>query len=185
MKQEKLSERRIAPHSWLCDWVSSNEKRFDNPIDTPSANAYGVLHGSVAYIIPAVLKDELEKAGFSYSDTMEYCRNNQFIDTGWPDEYAKFKQFNGIRKRYIWLHLADTHTPQTAQKSKFCPLRSKSDILHECREDCAWFVEGEDESNCAVLEIAYSLRLIENDTENAAEYLYEIYKNMENANATP
>jgi hypothetical protein len=125
------------------------------------------LHGSVAYIIPAVLKDELEKAGFSYLDTMECCRNNQFIDTGWPDEYAKFKQFNGIRKRYIWLHLADTHAPQTAQKSKFCPLRSKSDILHECREDCAWFVtpEGWEEGCCSIACMASCSNFIAGDLE--------------------
>jgi hypothetical protein len=70
-------------------------------------------------------------------------------------------------------------------RRKMCPMSFASAEPSKCREDCAWFVNGEDESNCAVLEIAYSLRLIENDTENAAESLCEICKNMENANATP
>ena len=185
MKRKNPTEGRIAPYSRLCDWVYSNENRFDSPMDVPSANTYGVLDGTIAYITPYVLMRAVTKAGFSYPATMEYLRNNLLIDTGWPDEYGKFKQFNGVRKRYIWLHLAGKPTPQNAQKSKFCPLRTNSDIPSECRCDCAWFVEGEDESNCAILEIAYSLRLIENDTENAAQSLYEICKNMEDANATP
>ena len=81
---------------------------------------------------------------------------------------------------------SESETPSRIESRKrACPMSFASAKPHKCDENCAWLVKGEDDSNCAVLEIAYSLRLIENDTENAAQSLYEICKNMENANATP
>lgn len=104
--REAVSAGRRA-YDYLCDWVASNVNHFNTDEAAAVGETYGVLEGSMAYIIRGVFDRVLQEAGFSTSATLSYLRSGRLIDvrTGKGKGYTKTKRIGRTTPQCVWLRL--------------------------------------------------------------------------------
>ena len=102
--RETVSAGRRA-YDYLCDWVASNVNHFNTDEITAIGEVYGVLEGSVAYVIRGVFDKVVQDAGYSTSATLSYLRSNKLIETRDGKGYTKTKRIGRTTPQCVWLHL--------------------------------------------------------------------------------
>ena len=92
-------------HRWLLDWVDENQNRFYHDGFTPTGNVYGMWDDMCVYINPKVCREALDEAGFNYTATMSWLRDNGEIATNDPTRFTKTKRLpDGTVTSKIWLY---------------------------------------------------------------------------------
>lgn len=104
--REAVSAGRRA-YDYLCDWVASNVNHFNTDEAVAVGETYGVLEGSMAFIIRGVFDRVLQEAGFSTSATLSYLRSGRLIDvrTSKGKGYTKTKRIGRTTPQCVWLRL--------------------------------------------------------------------------------
>ena len=84
---------------YISDWISANANNFTD------TNAIGQRYGSIedgtAFILPTILREALEKGGFSYRKTMNWLAENDIIQIDPHGKYQIQKKFGGRNCRMV------------------------------------------------------------------------------------
>lgn len=91
-------------YSWLVDWVYENQNHFYHGGNEPIGSTYGMYDEECAYINAKSIRDALDTAGFNYTATMEYLRNQGLLIAN--KGFTKSKRFpDGSATNRVWLKL--------------------------------------------------------------------------------
>ena len=97
--------------SFVEGWVAANRKSFTEFVLV----RYGKLESHKVYIIISVLRDALDKAGFSYDKCMKGFQDRGYIDSfqdgSKKGSYHTQKKINGINNRVVCAHI-DVEPPE-------------------------------------------------------------------------
>ena len=84
---------------YISDWISTNNNYFT---DTSTiGQRYGCIEDGTAFILPTILREALEKGGFSYRKTMNWLAEKQIIQVDPRGKYQIVKKFGGRPVRMI------------------------------------------------------------------------------------
>lgn len=115
--REAVSAGRRA-YDYLCDWVASNVNHFNTDEAAAVGETYGILEGSMAYIIRGVFDRVLQEAGFSEKAVLSYLRNMKLIETG-PKGFTRNKRIGRTSPQCVFLHLEE---PGKLEPDELLPL---------------------------------------------------------------
>ena len=84
---------------YISDWISTNNNYFT---DTSTiGQRYGCIEDGTAFILPTILREALEKGGFSYRKTMNWLAEKQIVQIDPRGKYQIVKKFGGRPVRMI------------------------------------------------------------------------------------
>ena len=107
IRQNELRDVNENAAEFIIDWINTNRQCFDDV----KAQRYGFINDakSMCYIFPSVLREALEKAGFSYRKTMKWLADEGMIETEARADgvivYSKIKKLSGRVYRVISVDL--------------------------------------------------------------------------------
>lgn len=91
-KSDSTSLGREA-YEYLCDWVASNMRHFEQSGTESFGEIYGVIEGGLAFIIRSEFRKVLEARGYDEQVVLNYMRDKRLI-------YVKDKKGFGHTKRF-------------------------------------------------------------------------------------
>lgn len=98
---------------WISDWINANDRCFRENSQT---QRYGYIEEGIAYILPSILREAVEKAGFSYRKTMNWLEERKIMITDNDGKHKTVKQrFGGAACRMIALQLELLQNPPDDQ----------------------------------------------------------------------
>ena len=94
---------------YISDWISANANSFTD------TNAIGQRYGSIedgtAFILPTILREALEKGGFSYRKTMNWLAENDIIQIDPHGKYQVVRWFGNRSVRMIAIDMEALQNP--------------------------------------------------------------------------
>lgn len=108
IRQNELRDVNENAAEFITDWINTNRQCFDDDV---KAQRYGFINDakSMCYIFPSVLREALEKAGFSYRKTMKWLADEGMIETearaDGTIKYSVTKRLSGKVYRVISLNM--------------------------------------------------------------------------------
>lgn len=94
---------------YISDWISANTNSFT---DTNAiGQRYGSIEDSTAFILPTILREALEKGGFSYRKTMNWLAENDIIQIDPHGKYQVVRWFGNRSVRMIAIDMEALQNP--------------------------------------------------------------------------
>ena len=94
---------------YISDWISANANSFTD------TNAIGQRYGSIedgtAFILPTILREALEKGGFSYRKTMNWLAENDVIQIDPHGKYQVQRWFGNRNCRMVAIDMEALQNP--------------------------------------------------------------------------
>lgn len=109
MQQEEQPDVNEQAAQFVSDWIVANGRCFkeESPLQR-----YGFIDDGTAYVLPTILREALEKGGFSYRKTMNWLADNEIIQRdGNGRNNTIVKRFAGSRYRMVAIDLDALREP--------------------------------------------------------------------------
>jgi hypothetical protein len=101
--------------AWISDWIAENGNSFN---DTAPGQHYGLIEANTAYVLPNVLREALEKAGFSYRKTITWLAASDIVAVDPKGKYQVQKWFHGRNCRMIAIDMERLQEDPTEPSSE-------------------------------------------------------------------
>lgn len=108
MKNEEQPDVNEAAAQFISDWITANDRCFS---ETSPTQRYGFINEGTAYILPTILREALEKGGFSYRKTMNWMAERGIAQTDKGGKNAILRRFGGTVCRMIAIDLELLRNP--------------------------------------------------------------------------
>jgi hypothetical protein len=108
MKNEEQPDVNEAAAQFISDWITANDRCFS---ETSPLQRYGFINEGTAYVLPTILREALEKGGFSYRKTMNWLAERGIAQNDKSGKNTIIRRFGGTVCRMVALDLEFLHNP--------------------------------------------------------------------------
>lgn len=102
LKENEQPDVNEQAGAFILDWILSNKRNFAS--DTGNLQRYGITEDDTAFIFPSVLREALEKAGFSYRKTTNWLAESGIAAQDTCGKNTVQKRFDGKICRVLALN---------------------------------------------------------------------------------